>query len=385
MTLLRLTSRAKNHSVSDQPNVPFTDSRDVCVFQCRLRNGAGCARSPIMVSPEALRIHQSAPVFDGHNDLPWAVRKSDKKLSAYNPRDEQPQFHTRIFQGYGGVGAQFWSVYVPVSTSSQNAALTTTLEQIQLVHDLADQYDDVFELAMTTDDIEQIQEEGKIASLIGVEGGHSIENSLNVLRELYRQGAGYMTLTHSMSLDWADSCSDDPLADGLSNFGAEVVKEMNRLGMVVDLSHVSVDCMRKALAVTQAPVMFSPLLGQSSRESSEKCARRDLETDSGKWWSSDGQLLSRFRPPDGRIAFASKDTTSKHTVAKVFQRREKVDSELRQWELKNPRSKLCTVHTLVDHIEHIIKIAEWITLASDPTTMVSLLYRNNSRMSAPTQ
>lgn len=357
MTLLRLTSQVKITPFLISLTSPLPILLTLASFSTVFATEPD-ARSPIVVSPEALRIHQSAPVFDGHNDLPWAVRKSDKKLSAYNLREEQPEFHTDIPRlRRGGVGAQFWSVYVPVSTSSQNAALTTTLEQIQLVHDLADQYDDVFELAMTTADIERIQGEGKIASLIGVEGGHSIENSLNVLRELYRQGARYMTLTHSMSLDWADSCSDDPLADGLSNFGAEVVKEMNRLGMVVDLSHVSVDCMRKALAVTQAPVMFShssaKALANHPRNVPDEILKLTAE--------NGGVVMVNFFPDFVHPTDVSRSlqrTQLRKTLSQKYSNdEEKVDSELRQWELKNPRSKLCTVHTLVDHIEHIIKIA----------------------------
>ncbi|MEC8475286.1 MAG: dipeptidase [Planctomycetota bacterium] len=357
MTILRLISRAMITpfliSLASRLPIFLTFASSNTIFA-----EEPDARSPVVVSPEALRIHRSAPVFDGHNDLPWAVRKSDKKLSAYNLRNEQPGFHTDIPRlRRGGVGAQFWSVYVPVSTSSQNAALTTTLEQIQLVHDLAELYDDVFELAMTTADIERIQGEGKIASLIGVEGGHSIENSINVLRELYRQGARYMTLTHSMSLDWADSCSDDSRADGLSNFGVEVVKEMNRLGMVVDLSHVSVDCMRKALAVSQAPVMFS----HSSAKALANHPRNVPDEILKLTGENGGVVMVNFFPDFVHPTDVSRSlerTQLRDTLSQKYPNDdEKADAELRQWELKNPRSKLCTVHTLVDHIENFIKIA----------------------------
>ncbi|MDA7874942.1 dipeptidase, partial [Rhodopirellula sp.] len=238
----------------------------ICPVSAADRDAAGQAqqeasarkRAPIVVTGDAIRIHQSAPVFDGHNDLPWALRKSGGVVGKIDLRKNQPELHTDIPRlRAGGVGAQFWSVYVPVSTTSQNNALTATLEQIAVVRELTKQYSDVFELALTTKDVKRISGEGKIASLIGVEGGHSIENSINVLRQLFREGARYMTLTHSMSLDWADSCSDDSISGGLSAFGEEIIHEMNRLGMIVDLSHVSPACMKKALEITEAPVIFS--------------------------------------------------------------------------------------------------------------------------------
>ena len=146
---------------------------------------------------------------------------------------------------------------MPVSTSNNGSALSTTLEQIEIVKAMCQRYPETFELALSTKDIDRIRKAGKIASMIGVEGGHSIENSLNVLRQLHRQGARYMTLTHSQSLDWADSCSDEARCAGLSAFGEQVVREMNRLGMLVDISHVSADCMRHVLRITKAPVIFS--------------------------------------------------------------------------------------------------------------------------------
>ncbi len=210
------------------------------------------------ISKEAMEIHQSGMLFDGHNDLPWAMR--EKGGSSFDRVDisKPTKFHTDIPRlKSGGVKAQFWSVYVPADTDRSGRALIETLEQIRLVHDMCKRYPDVFEMADTAADIERISKEGKIASMIGVEGGHSIQNSLIVLKELYDQGARYMTLTHSKTLAWADSATDEAKNNGLSPFGKEVVREMNRIGMLIDLSHVSPKCMKDALEISKAPVIFS--------------------------------------------------------------------------------------------------------------------------------
>ena len=210
------------------------------------------------VSAQAMEIHRSGMLFDGHNDLPWTMRMRGGSSFDQVDISRSTEFHTDIPRlRKGGLKAQFWSVYVPASTDLTGNALIQTLEQIDLVDAMCERYPNVFELARTADDIERIVGEGKIASLIGVEGGHCIQNSLQALRHLYSRGARYMTLTHSRTLAWADSCTDEAKNNGLSPFGKEVVREMNRLGMLVDLSHVSPKCMRDALAVTRAPVIFS--------------------------------------------------------------------------------------------------------------------------------
>jgi membrane dipeptidase len=212
----------------------------------------------VEVTPEAMEIHQSGMLWDGHNDLPWAVRRqagsSFDKIDIRQPTALQTDI-PRLRQG--GVKAQFWSVFVPASTRDNATALITTLEQIDLVHEMCRRYPDVFELALNSSDVERIIANGKIASLIGMEGGHSIENSLQNLRRLYDRGARYMTLTHSKSLDWADSATDEALHNGLTDFGKEVVLEMNRLGMLVDISHVSEKVMHDVLDISTAPVIFS--------------------------------------------------------------------------------------------------------------------------------
>ena len=216
-------------------------------------------KSDIVLTDAAAAIHREALLIDGHNDLPYMLRKTDgtafRNIDLLKP---QPRFHTDIARlRKGNVGAQFWSAYVSTDTTKKGTAVRTTLEQIDVIHEMVRRYPDTFEMAGGTDDILRIRKAGKIASLIGVEGGHSIDNSIAVLRNFYRLGVRYMTLTHSESLDWADSCTDAPKANGLSPFGEEVVREMNRLGMMVDLSHVSDATMKASLKVTKAPVIFS--------------------------------------------------------------------------------------------------------------------------------
>ena len=208
------------------------------------------------------QILREVPLIDGHNDLPWQFREEcNNDLGGINlSRDNSghlPAVITDIPRMRAGhLGGQFWSVYVP-STSGSSESVVAVLEQIDLVHRMIARYPNDLELALKADDVLRIHREGKIASLIGMEGGHSIGNSLGVLRMTYALGARYMTLTHMQNNDWADSATDEPIHHGLTPFGESVVREMNRLGMLVDLSHVSDETMRAALKITQAPVIFS--------------------------------------------------------------------------------------------------------------------------------
>ena len=202
----------------------------------------------------------TTPLFDGHNDLPWAIRglrrAAPRDVAAYDLRSPTPG-HTDIARlREGKVGAQFWSVYIPAGSVAEGAA-KTQLEQIDIAQQVFARYPDVFEETLTPEAAVDAFERGKIASVMGMEGGHAIENSLGALRSFYDLGARYMTLTHSANIDWADSCCEAPEHGGLSRFGEEVVREMNRLGMLVDLSHVSPETMHDALDVAEAPVIFS--------------------------------------------------------------------------------------------------------------------------------
>src|SRR5437764_7596618 len=199
-----------------------------------------------------------SPIMDGHNDLPWTLRDMvESDLDRIDLAAGIPGAHTDLPRlRAGGVGAQFWSVFVPSSLQG-DSAVSATLDQIDLTRRLAGRYPGAMELALTADDVERAMAAGKIASLLGAEGGHSIACSLGVLRALYALGVRYMTLTHNDNVPWADSATDEPAAGGLTDFGRQVVAEMNRLGMLVDLSHVAPATMRAALDATRAPVIFS--------------------------------------------------------------------------------------------------------------------------------
>jgi membrane dipeptidase len=196
------------------------------------------------------------PVIDGHNDLLWTMRDlNGYDFEAYDVGERQTQTHTDIPRlREGGVGAQFWSVFVPCRDEHP---VRSTLEQVDAAYAMIARYADRLALATTADEVEQAWRDGRIACLMGAEGGHQIRESLGVLRMYHRLGVRYLTLTHNDNVPWADSATDEPALGGLSDFGRDVVREMNRIGMLVDLSHVSHDVMRDALDTTAAPVIFS--------------------------------------------------------------------------------------------------------------------------------
>lgn len=208
------------------------------------------------------RVLRQSPVIDGHNDLPWEMRENHGSDSASvdlrsDTRALASPLHTDIPRlRRGHVGAQFWSVYVPASFKGLEST-RAVWEQIDLARAIIARYPDTFEMASTAEDIVRIEKRGRIASLFGIEGGEAISGNLALLREFHRAGVRYMTLTHSTTIDWVDSATDAPRHGGLTPFGEEVVREMNRIGMLVDLSHVSADAMRDALRVSSAPVIFS--------------------------------------------------------------------------------------------------------------------------------
>jgi len=214
-----------------------------------------------------VRILKSTPLIDGHNDLPWEIRERFKSdLTAVDlesdtsklpfPSDGAPLMTDIPRLRTGMVGGQFWSVWVPVEVKGY-AAVQATLEQIDLVKRIVARYPHDLEMAYTAADVRRIHQHGKVASMLGIEGGNQINDSLPVLRQMYELGARYMTLTHVLNTGWADAATDAPAHHGLTPFGQDVIREMNRLGMLVDLSHVSPDTMRAALQVTEAPVIFS--------------------------------------------------------------------------------------------------------------------------------
>jgi len=210
---------------------------------------------------KALRVLSRTPLIDGHNDLPWTIRESETAPhDVASPRNDlrgDPPFMTDIARlRRGRVGGQFWSVYIPYESVDSGAA-RVQLEQIDIAKQIIARYPDAFEEADDASDVERIFGAGKIASMIGMEGGHAIENSLGALRAFYDLGVRYMTLTHNGTLDWADAANDEHRHGGLTPFGMEVVREMNRLGMLVDLSHTSPETMMDALDVSEAPVIWS--------------------------------------------------------------------------------------------------------------------------------
>jgi membrane dipeptidase len=286
-------------------------------------------RKDVVLTEEALRIHHSGMLFDGHNDLPFAVRMAGN--SSFDKIDisqdlSDKRLHTDIPRlRKGGLKAQYWSVYVPASTDTTGNALVMTLEQIDLVHEMIERYPDVFELASTADDIERITREGKIASMMGVEGGHSIQGSMASLGYLYKRGARYMTLTHSKTLAWADSATDEAVNNGLSPFGEEVVREMNRIGMVVDLSHVSEETMEDVFRIVKAPVIYSHSSARAICDHPRNV--------------SDAML--KMTKENGGVVMVN------------FMSGYVVPTD----QLKANKNAKGTVHTVVDHIEHIIKVA----------------------------
>jgi membrane dipeptidase len=202
----------------------------------------------------ALDLLTATPLVDGHNDLPWALRALDRPADL---AERVPELQTDLPRLRAGrVGAQFWSVYVPCSLTGP-AAVDTVLEQVDRVRAFVERYPDQLRLATTADEAEAAFASGRVASLMGAEGGHGIAGSLDALRHLREVGVRYLTLTHNKNTEWADSATDEPEHGGLAPFGREVVREMNRIGMLVDLSHVAATTMRDALATTTAPVVFT--------------------------------------------------------------------------------------------------------------------------------
>lgn len=305
----------------------------------------------------ARALTRQSPLIDGHNDYPWELReKAQRDLSKLDISKPQPSIMTDIPRlRAGGVGGQFWSVYVPVELMGQTA-VTATLEQIDIVHQMTRKYPETFELALTADEVERIFKKGKIASLIGMEGGHSIDNSLAALRMFQRLGARYMTLTHSSNTAWADSATDVPKLGGLSPFGEEVVREMNWLGMLVDLSHVSPDTMDDAIRVSRAPVIFS----HSSARAVNDVPRNVPDNILQRLPQNGGIVMVTFVPGflSPKVAAWNRLQTAEQTrLRQQFPRdAAAVTRGVAQWSVANPAPR-ATIADAADHIDHIRKVA----------------------------
>ncbi|MGW5018242.1 dipeptidase [Streptomyces cacaoi] len=298
------------------------------------------------------------PVVDGHNDLPWALREQcGYDLDALDvSQDCGDRLHTDIPRlRAGGVGGQFWSVFVPAELTGDDA-VSATLEQIDVVRLLCARYGDDLRFVDTADGMEEVRAHGGIASLMGAEGGHSINNSLGTLRSLYELGVRYLTLTHNSSLAWADSATDEPRAGGLSRFGEEVVREMNRLGMLVDLSHVAAETMRAALRVTEAPVLFS----HSSARAVCDHPRNIPDDVLAQLPANGGVAMATFVPKfilPAAVAWTQEaDANMRAHGLHPLDLTEEGKRVQREFEERNPRPR-ADATTVADHLDHMREVA----------------------------
>jgi membrane dipeptidase len=324
---------------------------------------------------------KQTPLIDGHNDLPWELRERVQgRLAAIDlksdtsrltpPAGSAPLMTDIPRLRAGKVGGQFWSVWVPAELKGFEA-VQTTIEQIDLVKRLALRYPADFELARTAADVRRSHAAGKIACLIGIEGGHQINNSLAVLRQMSDLGVRYMTLTHMLDTEWADSATDTPHHNGLTPFGVEVIHEMNRLGMLVDLSHVSAQTMRAALAASSAPVIFSHSSARALVDHP-----RDVPDDILALLArNDGVVMVNFYPgyvsaernrwDADRAAELARYDSPPFTGLYIGQP-ERAKAALAQWESQHPKP-VATLEQVADHIEHIRQVAgvDHVGLGSD--------------------
>ena len=320
------------------------------------------------------RVLAATPLIDGHNDLPWAIRTlfgnaagvdlsthtANLPLKAKDGETPTPLMTDIPRLRAGHVGGQFWSVWIPPTVTGPEA-VKMTLEQIDIVHTMVVRYPKDLQMAYSADDIVSAHKAGRIASLIGIEGGHQIDNSLPVLRDMFLLGARYMTLTHTLNNDWADSATDAPKHHGLTRFGRTVVHEMNRLGMLVDLSHVSPDTMRDALNTSVAPVMFSHsgarALNDHPRDVPDdvlKMVARNrgivmatfantyVSAERNRWEADRAAEQTRFNAPPYAGLYIGQPERAKAALA--------------EWDRQHPKP-VVTLAMVADHIEHIRQVA----------------------------
>ena len=304
----------------------------------------------------ARRILSTTPLIDGHNDLPWAIRDATAAphdVAAYDLRARTPGQTDLERLAAGKVGAQFWSVYVPGETKEGFAKVQ--LEQIDIARRVIARYPERLGLALTADDIVREFRKGRVASLIGMEGGHVLENSLGALRAYYDLGARYLTLTHNVTLDWADTAAQPLKHGGLTRFGEEVVREMNRLGMLVDLSHVAVETMDDAIRVSEAPVIFS----HSSARALTDVPRNVPDPILRRMSANGGLVMVTFVPgfvsKENYDAYVARDKRIKERTASIADEAERKKAQKRM-ESAEPLPD-ATLAQVADHIEHVRKVA----------------------------
>jgi membrane dipeptidase len=321
-----------------------------------LLSTAGAAQGDLLNRARAL--HKQVPLIDGHNDYPWALRGLDpgRDFAKADITSPVPQLMTDIPRlRQGGLGGQFWSVYVPSSMQGKEA-VRATLEQIDIVHRMIRRWPETFATARTAAEVERAFKSGKIASMIGMEGGHSIDSSLAALRMMHALGAGYMTLTHGTNVPWADSATDKPVLGGLSPFGEEVVREMNWLGMLVDLSHVSPETMEDAIRVSEAPIIFS----HSSARALCNVPRNVPDNVLQLVPKNRGVVMITFVP--GFISQEAADHNAKSQAAQQSFRAQFPNNEayvntgMERWRAENPEPR-ATLSQVADHIDHVRKVA----------------------------
>lgn len=331
-------------------------------------SAASAQMSDPKIAARVNKVLAGTPLIDGHNDLPGEIRRAGGKVGAPDLRADLSKPKSPGGRGLmtdipriraGHMGGQFWSVFIPASIDGP-IAIQMTLEQMDIVKGMAQLYPDVFEMAYTADDVVRIHKSGKVASLIGIEGGHQINDSLPALRQMYAAGARYMTLTHALNTRWGDSATANPQHDGLTPFGLEVVREMNRMGMLVDLSHVSEATMKDALGVAQAPVIFShsgaKAVADHARNVSDEVlglvaknrgvvmvnfmTTYVLEA-KNRWAADRAAEQARFNaPPFGGLYIGQPD---------------KAKAALDAWDKAHPAPAV-TLSMVADHVEHVAKI-----------------------------
>ena len=315
------------------------------------------AQSKDRALEHARQLLKSTPLIDGHNDLPWEIREfkaAPRDVAAYDLRSRTPK-HTDLGRlKEGQVAAQFWSIYIPGEIKDSGFA-RVQLEQFDIARRMIARYPDRLALALSADDIERDFKRGRIASLLGMEGGHAIENSLGALRAYYDLGARYLTLTHNVTLDWADAALDSARHNGLTEFGREVVREMNRLGMLVDLSHVSDATMSDALDVTEAPVIFS----HSSARALTDHPRNVPDSILARLPRNGGVVMVTFVPAFVSPEAAAWDAQArehfeqlKASVGDPAERTRLND----EWKAAHPQPP-ATLKQVADHIEHVRDVA----------------------------